>query len=531
MNSELSQNMGRKRGAKNQIAASTSEEIHHIETIILNPEEGAAGDDVGPPHEANKVQQNISPLVSDRANFQRELQVAVDEAVQGAMQEVMQSVNNTVRDTVKDMRTAIENQISTEQIPQEQNDGTWRKSRLRELPSRRRRQDISSDSDDELDHHHSQSPGSHSAHTSSLCQEPRRKYTKIPPFNGKESWKTWYNQFSEIADRRQWSDEDRLDELLPKLQGDAGEFAFGELPKTVRTSYQTLVAELESRFRKVETSKSFELQFSNRSQKQSESPEAYASELKRLYTKAYPKRQAETRKQDLIRKFLNGLYDDQARFHIEYVKDPSDIDEAVFEVVNFTEIQRRKINSRTEEKSHKCSRMLKTDSDCIQDTEEEIMTTAQINDEVYVARMPGPVTAVKSGKMNENSPKNISEDSQASQKIEKMIGDIAKSLENLQGKINKMENARDFKSGNSDRKNFKTGNADSRGSKPGNEDPRNFRMGNSYHRNFNMENAGQRNSGFDGSRNQTRQSVVCFKCREQGHYAAECDKSGYAHLN
>ena len=45
--------MGRKRGAKNQIAASTSEEIHHIETIILNPEEGAAGDDVGPPHEAN----------------------------------------------------------------------------------------------------------------------------------------------------------------------------------------------------------------------------------------------------------------------------------------------------------------------------------------------------------------------------------------------------------------------------------------------------------------------------------------------
>ena len=133
MNSELSQNMGRKRGAKNQIAASTSEEIHHIETIILNPEEGAAGDDVGPPHEANKVQQNISPLVSDRANFQRELQVAVDEAVQGAMQEVMQSVNNTVRDTVKDMRTAIENQISTEQIQQEQTDGTRRKSRLREV--------------------------------------------------------------------------------------------------------------------------------------------------------------------------------------------------------------------------------------------------------------------------------------------------------------------------------------------------------------------------------------------------------------
>lgn len=48
--------------------------------------------------------------------------------------------------------------------------------------------------------------------------------------------------------------------------------------------------------------------------------EDYAAELKRLYDKAHPKRNSERREEDLLRRFLDGLADSDAQFHVEYVK-------------------------------------------------------------------------------------------------------------------------------------------------------------------------------------------------------------------
>ena len=42
---------------------------------------------------------------------------------------------------------------------------------------------------------------------------------KLPPLNGKEEWKVWVSRFEAIGNRRQWSEETKLDNLLPKLQG------------------------------------------------------------------------------------------------------------------------------------------------------------------------------------------------------------------------------------------------------------------------------------------------------------------------
>ena len=101
------------------------------------------------------------------------------------------------------------------------------------------------------------------------------------------------------------------------------------------------MSELNSRFRVVETKKTFGARFSKRNQKVSESAEEYAAELKRLYDKAYSQRDSETRQEDLLRRFLDGLYDDKARFQVEYVKEPKTIDEAVYYVVDFEETRRR----------------------------------------------------------------------------------------------------------------------------------------------------------------------------------------------
>ena len=163
---------------------------------------------------------------------------------------------------------------------------------------------------------------------------------KLPSFDGNESWKIWKNRFIEMAERRKWSEETKLDVLLQRMQGTAGEFVFGELSQSVRRKFHRLIKELDSRFLIVETKRSYAAKFNNRNQKVDETIEQYAAELKRLYSKAYPGRDTVTRNEDLVRKFLDGLQDDDAQFQVEFGKSPNTIDEAVSEVVNFMETRR-----------------------------------------------------------------------------------------------------------------------------------------------------------------------------------------------
>ena len=169
---------------------------------------------------------------------------------------------------------------------------------------------------------------------------PSHHSPKISPFTGQgDTWKVWLNRFNDVAQRWGWSTEEKLNELLPRLQGQAGDFVYGQLNPHVRGSFKMLTK--ECRFRKVETTGTFRTQFSHRRQKMGESVEIYAAELKRIYDKAYPDRDRKTRQEDLLRRFLEGLQDDNARHLVEYVKSPGDADEAVYEVVNFVDSRRR----------------------------------------------------------------------------------------------------------------------------------------------------------------------------------------------
>ena len=110
-----------------------------------------------------------------------------------------------------------------------------------------------------------------------------------------------------------------------------------------------------------ENPKTYVAQFSNRDQNSGESIEEYAAELKRLYDKAHSNRDSETRREDLLRRFLDGILDERARFQVEYVKEPEDIDQAVYEVVNFLETRKRGTTSgRQEKKYHKPTRAIYT---------------------------------------------------------------------------------------------------------------------------------------------------------------------------
>ena len=169
----------------------------------------------------------------------------------------------------------------------------------------------------------------------------------------------------------------KLDALLPRLQGKAGEFVYGQLSKRIRNDYNLLTKELKNRFRKIESRKTFGSKFSRHCQGVDDTVEAYAGELKRLYDKAHPHRDEETRREDLLQRFLDGIANEEASFQVEYVKEPVTIDEAVYEVVNYIESQRKDGREVPEGRRGKKVARSAIDAACSSDEDERI------------ARLPG----------------------------------------------------------------------------------------------------------------------------------------------
>ncbi|CAG2184370.1 unnamed protein product [Mytilus edulis] len=153
----------------------------------------------------------------------------------------------------------------------------------------------------------------------------------------KEKWKVWFNRFEAVAHLFSWSKKEKLAELLPRLQGTAGDFVYDQLSSKVTQSYRRLVKELENRFGEIDTTKIYISRFNGRRQHTDESVQNFAAELKMLYDKGYPHRDQRTRQEDLLRTFLLGLLDENARIHVELNKEPSSIEEAVYFTVHYQE--------------------------------------------------------------------------------------------------------------------------------------------------------------------------------------------------
>lgn len=258
---------------------------------------------------------------------------------------------------------------------------------------------------------------------------------KLPPFSGKEEWKVWINRFEAVAERRCWDDGTKLDNLLPRLQGRAGDFVFNQLPHETLSSYPELVKELNSRFRVVETQKTFAAKFSQRTQKHDETVEEYAADLKRLYFKAYKSRDSKTRQEDLVRRFLDGLKDSEARFEIEYNKEPNDIDEAVYHAVNFMQTRRRSsVDTYAERKFKKFARRTSQGSDN-EDSELEQQEDTQDYDHVMRIPMKGDMQQKrkpqKIEQKNETSPQ-IGNQAEPMTEIKDMVKALANQIAELQ---------------------------------------------------------------------------------------------------
>lgn len=211
--------------------------------------------------------------------------------------------------------------------------------------------------------------------------QPGRKmaHVKLPPFNGKDDWTVWINRFEAIARRYSWSSEDKLDQLLPCIQGGAAQFVFTQLSPIVLSSYDSLIKELNSRYRSIQTARVAAARFMNRRQKVGETAEEYASDLKKLYDQAHGYRDKKIRQEDLMRRFLDGLADDEISFQVEFHKEPTTIDEAVVHVVNYIQTRRSK---RFESKKNRTGRVSEESDGIVldgSDDEDESATRAVRN--------------------------------------------------------------------------------------------------------------------------------------------------------
>ena len=186
------------------------------------------------------------------------------------------------------------------------------------------------------------------------------------------------------------------------------------------------------------TKKTYGAQFSHRCQKANESVEEYAAELKRLYDKAHANRDEETRREDLLRRFLDGLYDEKARFQVEYITEPSDIDEAVYQVVDFQETRHRPLmgDGNGDRRGRKHARAVRFDQTEYEDSDDESDGAIQVDKKVKRkrggrARKAGvgqTETSVKA-ESGEQAEKNTQGQKQSSD------SDLERTLTALQDKI------------------------------------------------------------------------------------------------
>ena len=146
-------------------------------------------------------------------------------------------------------------------------------------------------------------------------------------FTGKEDWRPYFLQFCHIANKYEWSDQDRLDKLIECLRDRALKY-FTTRPKSVQDNYKLTCKKMEERFGCKDLPNVIHRQLQELRQFPEESLEEYAERAQDLAVNGFPGTSDDFIQIVSTDAFLKGCKDKQAAL-VAMDKDPVNINRVV----------------------------------------------------------------------------------------------------------------------------------------------------------------------------------------------------------
>jgi hypothetical protein len=147
---------------------------------------------------------------------------------------------------------------------------------------------------------------------------------KMSTFDGKSDWRPFFTQFTHIASRYKWSDEQKLDKLIESLRDKALKY-FSSRPSSDQRSFKKLSTKMNERFGKKDLPHIIRRQLQDVKQSPEESVEEFADKVLEMTTDGYPDTPEDCRQTVAIDAFLRGCTNKQAAL-IAMDKNPPTLD-------------------------------------------------------------------------------------------------------------------------------------------------------------------------------------------------------------
>ena len=150
---------------------------------------------------------------------------------------------------------------------------------------------------------------------------------KMSTFDGKSDWRPFYTQFTHIANRYKWTDQQKLDKLIECLRDRALKY-FSSRPVEDQDSFKKLSAKLDERFGKKDLPHIIRRQLQDIKQDPDDSIEEFADKVQEMTTDGYPDTPDNCRQTVAIDAFLRGCQNKQAAL-TAMDKNPLTLDDAI----------------------------------------------------------------------------------------------------------------------------------------------------------------------------------------------------------
>ena len=164
-------------------------------------------------------------------------------------------------------------------------------------------------------------------------------------YDGKGSWETFIKQFDTMSHFCGLTEREKLHHLFVSLSADAADYVFS-LENEILEDYCAVRHYMAQRFQTKRTRDNWQNEFYQRELKKGENITAYASDLKQLLHKAYPIGLTPTITDDLLLKqFFDGIKDERVRYHVKYLQQPKNMDQAVEKLQEYLSFEGHYINT------------------------------------------------------------------------------------------------------------------------------------------------------------------------------------------